>query len=163
MATWEQIKNLRLKINDPSDIIDIIAVANLEALPETPVFQTAYYVQSTGSYVKTDIESEASADDYDLIELDLSDARLNILIDEYGESLAVCKSYRAIATKLGKRVVMKSNTTGTERVEYTTLKEMYNYYKSLADDCESQYNSNSNNSTGRFCSTKNPEIAGGNI
>jgi len=163
MATFNQIKQLRLRIGDPAGVINIIQVSTLEDLPETPRQQTAYYVISTRYYMQTSLLSGAKPSDYTEINLRISDEYLQDLIDAYGVEASICKAYKWIIARLGNELVLVRNSTGAESTEYQRILDMLNYYKQVAKDCTDEYNKSQLNSTGRFYKSKQPNIAGGNI
>jgi len=163
MATWDEIKILRLAINDPADVIDIVAVANSAALPATPAQQTAYYVQDIEHYVSTELESDVVEGDYSQLELLLSDSFVESLIDTYGASKAVCRAYKTITSRLGSKLRLQSTSSGAESSSYTALRDMYDYYKNLSKDCEEVLDEDEHNAAGRFGKMHQPRIAGGNV
>jgi hypothetical protein len=163
MATFNEIKAVRLLIADPSNVINIISVATPADLPASPAKQTAYYVQSIGYYMRCDLSSGATSSDYYQIELNINDTLLGDLIDAYGSEIAVCKSYRWIIAQLGNKLLMIKNSTGAESAEYSKINDMLKYYKQVQKDCEDENRNLNNNSTGRFYRSKPPVIAGGNI
>ncbi len=163
MATFVDIRTVRLAIGDPPGVIAIVQVATLADLPPDPDQQTAYQVQSTGRYVFTEKESGAVVADYASLELLLSDAQISQLITSYGVDGAPCKAYGVIATKLGGRLRVASMSTGAESTTYTSLRDSYEYYKGLAADCAAEKNAKDLNTTGRFGRTHQPHIGGGNL
>lgn len=163
MATITQIHNLRLLISDPPDIIQITIVANMAALPLAPTPQTAYYVTDLGVYVQTELTTGATAADYSASELFLSDARLGSIIDLYGVNKAPNKAIVLIASKLASRLQIVRNTSGTDSTEYIKLLDLYKYYKSVADDFKEEEKDLDGNSTGRWGTSDQPEIAGGSL
>jgi hypothetical protein len=163
MATVIQIKNLRLEITDPYGVIELITVANLTDLPAAPLPQTAYYVAAIGAFYVTEKESGAVATDYRRVELQLSNDRINNLIDLYGEARAVGAALKAITKRLGARIPLVRQSSGAESFEYQSLSDLYAYYKGLAADADVQVNIDTNNNAGRYFASKNPEIGGRNI
>lgn len=163
MATITQIHNLRIEINDPTDIIRINSVADPAALPVTPIPQTAYYIISSGVYVTTEKTSGASPSDYKVSELFLSDISLGNIIDTWGTDKAISKSIIKICAKIASKLVLVKTKTGAESTEYIKLLDLYNYYKSLIGLLEEDEREKNNNSTGAYDSFEAPEIAGGNI
>lgn len=162
-VTFDQIKEVRLRINDPEGFANVISVADPTTLPVAPAPYTAYRVESTGAYVSTTLESGATASDYSTLSIYLSDARIETWIETEDEDFAECRALQAISVKLGGELRLKRNTSGAETTEYITLKELYQYYKALSDDCKERRRKDNKANTGRYVNTKNPTIAGGNI
>jgi len=161
MATFSQIKEVRIRVDDPAGFQDIIEVANSAALPAAPSPYTAYKLADTGAYVATDLESGATASDYERQPLRVSDSRIDNWIDTYSIDKAECKALDAIATRLGSEVRLRRVQAGSESTEFTALKDLYNYYKELSDECKERYRKSKGNSTGRYGYSDQPEIAGG--
>lgn len=150
MATFEEIKEVRLRIDDPEGFINIIEIA---ALPAVYSPQTAYKLTTDGLYYS----------DGEVLELKVSDTRISLWIDEDDIDSATCKALRQIINKLGKELQLARITAGADTTQYTTLKDTYEYYKSILAECKDDKRSNNNNSTGRMGAMKAPEIAGGEV
>lgn len=163
MATIIQIQTLRIEISDPPDVIQILAVATLADLPTEPEPQTAYYITDTKIYVTTEKAASAIPSDYNVTELFLSDARLGILFDSYGADKSIYKAIVLISSKLASKLMTVKNTTGSESIEYIKLLDLYKYYENLVNTFKAEEKEKSLNNTGRFCTMKQPEIAGGNL
>ena len=163
MATDDQIFDVRLRISDPPGFIRFITVADKASLPSEPKPQTAYKVTADGNYYSTEKTTGATADDYSIEDLRVSDDRISNWIDLGGEDYATCQSLKAILSQIGTELGIKKNETGAESVEYTTLKDTYEYYKDLLSQCNSEKQSNEGNSSGLYSRSKQPEIAGGNL
>lgn len=163
MATFEQIKEVRLRINDPEGYQDFLEVADAASLPADPATYTAYKVLSSGAYVATDLESGATAADYQTLPLRVSDARLSSWIDLYGVDIAECKALQAIVSRIGSELNIKRLDGGAETTEYQSLKDLYGYYRDMWNDCKDRVKENTGNSTGRYGTSSQPQIAGGNI
>ena len=163
MATRDEVIEVRIRIADPAGTIAIEDVATVSALPETPDPQTVYYVTTTGKYMKTDLESGATVSDYYVVKLRVADAYLEQLIDTYGVDLAVCKAYSLILVQLGNELKIVKMTDGAESTEFQDIINMMNFYRQMKQDCQDQYNSDNNNSSGRMFRTRQPRIAGGNL
>ncbi len=154
MATFAEIKETRLTIDDPPGFIDFLEVANFAVLPSSPVAQTAYRAVDTGTYYG----HEGTA--WEALKLRVSDSSLSAWIDDVGIDGAVQKSYRAIMAKLGSELLIVKNTDGAESTEFVKLTDLYNYYRNLAKDTAS---APPDNNAGRFVHTRRPCIAGGNV
>lgn len=163
MATFADIRTVRLAVGDPPGVIALLEVAVPEDLPPAPGQQTAYRVQSTGRYMYSEKEDGAVLADYEALELLLSDAQVSQLITTYGIEDAPCRAYGVIASRLGSKLRISSMSTGSESTTYTPLRELYEYYKRLAEDCVAAKNAVNLNTTGRYGATKQPEVAGGNV
>jgi len=163
MATFEQIAEVRLRIDDPADHQSLVEVASAAALPVIPAPYTAYKLLDTGAYVATDLESGAAPTDYKRLQLRVSDSRIGDWIDTYSIDQAECLSYGAIATRLGSELRIIKSTAGAESSEWTRLLDLYKYYKALSADCSERYRDSQSNNTGRYGTSDQPEIAGGQI
>jgi hypothetical protein len=163
MATNEQIFDVRLRISDPPGFITFAEVATKTDLPATPASQTAYLVAADGNYYSTEKPSDAAPSDYSVEELLVSDARIGNWIDLSGEDSATCNSLKGIISQIGRSLQIKKNATGADSVEYQTLKDTYDYYKSMLALCSEEKKSNAGNNSGKWGQTVQPEIAGGNV
>jgi hypothetical protein len=157
MATFSEIKEVRLKIDDPSGFINLV---NASSLPTTPAPQTAYRV--SGIYYYTE-ESPAVLGAYEILELEISDDLISEWIAAKNIAYAVYQGIKRIIFRLGKKMLMQKNKTGAESVEYTSLVDMLKYYKDLLKDAKDDYELTQNNNSGRWTTSEAPEIAGGNI
>ena len=163
MATTSEIFEVRLAVNDPANVINIIEVAAAANLPSSPEPQTAYYTTDTGRYYATEKTSWAVVADYDYAELRISDTRIATIIDNIGTDKAKCRILSLIAGTLFNDLRLVRTTSGTESAEYNRLADAYQYYKNLAADCKDNYNSDNDIGTGTVRTTKTPEIGGGNL
>lgn len=160
--SFAEIKPVRLAIDDPAGVIDIIEVANSVALPAAPQPQTAYRTQDTGIYYETSKLSGATyPEDWSVIELLISDSSLQTIYNQLGEAKTICRAFQHISRKLGNQLRIVRTETGSESTEYAKLSELYAYYKGLAEDCAAANASDAGTSTGRYGTMKQPEIAGG--
>lgn len=141
------ILDLRLLINDPAGFI---AIKEVLTLPTSPDEQTLYKVEDN-KYLDKNGER---------IDLMLSDATLEALILKYGIK-AQCRAYTLIRQQLGSKLSITKLTAGADSTEFTSLVEMYNYYKSLETDCKESVKSERGNNSGRMGQAKQPTIAGG--
>lgn len=158
MATFSDIKAVRLIINDPPEFINIIQVENAAALPVTPAGQTVYNLADTGAYMRYEASAYVAIDD-----MQVSDERLGIWIDEFAQIGAVKRGFQAIIQKLGARLIMAKNSDGAESTEYTSLDKMLAYYRQVYADYVAITSSEVKKSTGRWGSVASPEIAGGMV
>jgi hypothetical protein len=157
MATFTQIRSVRLIVQDPSGVIDLVSVADPAALPVTSAPQTAYKVLSTGGYV---IWNGAA---YVPVDLSVSDTSISDWYDASGEVVAVQKTYRAIMRGLGAKPQITKNTDGAESTDYIKLLDLYNFYKKTLADYEEENAIDESTSTGVMVETKCVTIAGGNV
>lgn len=150
MATFEQIKQVRLTVDDPSGFLDILESSTY---PLNPAYRTAYLI--SGRYVYTNETSGASEDDYTPASYRLSDAQIGAWIDSGKD--AVQEAYKAIIARIGNEMLIVRSQTGAESTQFVTLKDLYDYYKSMIIDNQGSGHS------GRWAGSTAPEIAGGNL
>jgi hypothetical protein len=158
MATFAQIKSIRLILNDPSGFIDIVSVANTAALPVSPVPQTAYFVVDIATYKMHNGTAYVS-----LTDMQVSDGRIGEWLDAFGEYGAVVRGYNTIIQRLGQQLQMVKNSDGAESTEYTGIDKMLAYYRSVLADYTKIASSEVQMETGRWGKLKAPEIAGGYV
>ena len=163
MATWTEIKAVRLAIHDPSLVIDLETVATVDLRPAVPDRQTAYRVELTGTYFIAEWTSPGVLLQYVELELRLSDSRITAWIDEYGENDARCYALRDITRTLWHETSLQKTTTGAESSEFAALLDVYKFYRGLAADCQKETRVAASNSTGKIYTTEQSEIAGGNL
>ncbi|MGD8567388.1 MAG: hypothetical protein PVJ39_04850 [Gammaproteobacteria bacterium] len=163
MATFANIKKVRLAIDDPPGFVDLISVATSSTLPASPKHQTAYYVVDDDEYRATDVTVVATPADYEVLDLRVSDERIGDWIDSDGVYDARVYALRDITRKLGQELALVRTQSGAESNEYNALLDTYKYYKGLISDAEKEAQVESLNSSGRLLSTTAPEIAGGNL
>lgn len=163
MATFAQIAEVRVRINDPSGYQSFVEVANEAALPSTPAPYTAYKQVDTGAYRATEKETGATAADYERLDIRVSDANIETWIDDDGVDYAECKGYDAIKTRLGSELNLIRAKGGAEDIEWQRLSDMYNYYSALSDECKNRNKTEAGNSTGRYGTSVQPVIAGGEV
>jgi hypothetical protein len=163
MATRTEIIQIRLRIADPANIINIIDVDILADLPKTPAPQTSYYVVATGNYMITTETSGAQESDYTIMPLRVADSYITVLITNYGLEKAICYCFQLILTQLGNELRIVRNQDGTESTQFADIKQMMDFYRQLRADCVEQTKELNNNSTGKIMRTRQPPIAGGNI
>ena len=152
MATFAELKELRLKISDPSGVIDILSVANAAALPASPVRQTAYLEVDPGDYVLYDFDLLQ----WNSLDLKVSDTRLTALIDLWGAADSIPKAIRAIMATLGQGMQIKRITSGADSTEYLTLKDAYEYYKMLIEQYREETAEEAGTSAGRYLRIRRP-------
>ena len=156
MATFEQIKEVRLTISDPAGFIDFVEVANFAALPGSAVAQTAYKAADTGTYYWYNPDSAV----YEALKLRVSDDRISGWVDSFGVDGAVLKSIQAIVSSLPAEMMIVKNTDGAESTEFLQLLDLQKFYQNWLKDLTPVASSSS---AGVYLKTKKPCIAGGNV
>lgn len=159
MATFDQIKQVRLKINDPAGFIDLESVGSL---PSAAIPQTAYKLTTTGTYHGTDSVTPLT-DDWFLLDLSVSDALISAAIDTDGVLYATCEALRLIIGQLGQKILVKKSDTGAESTEWTGLSDLMKYYQSMLADCVDQYNKSRAVAGSRWGGSQGAELYGGNV
>ena len=152
MATFAELKELRLKISDPSGVIDILSVANAAELPAVPARQTAYLEVDTGDYVLYDFDLA----EWNVLPLKISDSRLANFIDLWGTADSVTRAIRAIMATLVQAMQIKRFTSGADSTEYLTLKDAYECYKMLIEQYMQEDAQDEGTSTGRYLRMRTP-------
>ena len=163
MATRAEIIEIRLRIADPANVINIIDVDTLADLPTTPAPQTSYYVVATGNYMATIETSGAQESDYNILSLRVADSYITLLVTTYGLEKAICYCFQLILTQLGNELRIVRNQDGTESTQFADIKQMMDFYRQLRTDCIEHSKELNNNSTGKAMRSRRPPIAGGNI
>lgn len=160
-ATWAQLKELRLKLCDPSsspDIINLETVASVSALPSPSAAQTAYRLEDVSEY-HVYVSALAAWERLDLL---LSDSRLSALIDSFGEEAAVPEAIHLILANIGQKIGrLKGMSGGAESVEYQSLMDAYNFYKGLARTFADKAEATEGTSTGLYMRSHHVSVAGG--
>lgn len=151
---FESLKEARIKLNDPSGVINILTVSNYEALPVSPISQTAYRTEDTGEYF---IFSGSS---FEKLELKISDETLNTYISLYGITGAILRGIDLIVAQLYNQIMASGFSTGSENVQFTTLKDAIEFYKTLRKQYADQDAENSSVSSGLYIETTRPRIGG---
>lgn len=165
MATFEEIKTVRLSISDPIDAINFLEVETKDDLPTAPIPQTIYKAVDTGIYWYTEIEENAAPENYLVSELQVNDTRIGSWIDTYGVNKAIRRALNQIIARLGAKIQMVRNSTGSESIEFTGLLESYKFYKSILQDYKDDDDAENGNNSGLFGSVHfhRHRVAGGNI
>jgi len=158
MATNAQIFEIRTLIRDPIDSFNsIVEVANVAALPVTPIAQTLYFVADIKEYQLYEDGAWARQD------IVVSNDRIGVLYDLYAD-------YNKVAQKLvgdllvyyGQIAAMgyKSTANGSETFDKQTLSDILAFYRSLRDSFKEESAESSGSSTGFYAVTKKPNIGG---
>ena len=151
MATFDQVKTVRLRIHDPLGFINLVEA---EELPATPANQTAYTITDSGVY--QECRNEIWSD----VPLEISDEQIKLLIDLYGVDGATVQSVKNIMMSLGKQLWLAQHNSGTETVVYQNLTTMYNFYKNMLASMKEDIAVSEGVSTGRIFNTTRPIIGG---
>lgn len=158
MATFDQIKQVRLTIQDPAGFINFVEVASQGSLPSPHVNQTAYRTTDTGEYWWYNGAA------YAVVNLLVSDADISTWIDlaapNGGVDGAVRKAIERIMMTLPGRMQWVKNADGAESTEYQRLLDVQKFYRQwLADHAPVDSTLN----TGLYLRSKTPCVAGGNV
>jgi hypothetical protein len=165
MATFDQIKAIRLVINDPTGSTDIQQVASSAFLPAVPGKQTVYQAIDSGRYYQTYKLSGAALTDYFEPEMWLSDTIIGDLFDSYGHDTSIYRAIRLILTRIGSKMSAVRIANGADSVEYNNLRDLYAYYKGIIEEFKEQEAENTSVETGKYFRTRSVRhhIAGGNL
>lgn len=162
MATFAEIKAVRLKIADPPDFIDIVSVATTANLPLVTAPQTVYKVLADDSYMYTENLIHAIPLDYIRCDVLFSDDFIGNIIDNYPNNI-MTKLLRFALIKITNKMEIIRNSTGVEDIQFVSLNERLNAYKKLLQDYEDEEKADSGNNVGQYLRTENPTICGGDI
>lgn len=124
MATFAQIKSVRLTVKDPVGYIDLQEV---DAYPYPSASQTAYTMIGTGVY------QYYNGSKWVTLKLNISDEQIGLLIDLYGVDKACIRVVQSIINALGQELRFASQNDGVESIQYTSLQTIYDYYKGIKD------------------------------
>lgn len=152
MAAWADIRLFRIKLNDPSDCIDIKSVATL---PAVPAYRTAYYLTTDSQYYFHDGSKYLNAP------IRVIDELISAWLDAETEAHALVKGWKYLVTKIGEEMLIESDQTGADSVKFTSLQSKLTYYKAMIAQAEKEAAAEDEISTGTMYATKDPEIAGG--
>jgi hypothetical protein len=155
MATFAEIKAVRLTLNDPADFIDLKSVATSADLPVSAPKNVAYKIIDYDSYVYFNVTW------INLDDMQISDSRISDWIDVYQVSGAVIRGFDAIIQRLGQKLQMSKNSDGAESTEYTSLDSMLKYYRQIKSDYAALTASEVKQDTGIYGHISDKEISGG--
>ena len=156
LEIWENLRSVRLKLKDPSGCVNLDHVANEEALPIAPVRQTGYRADDTGTwYFFNEI-----AEDWQIIDIKISDATLNGLIFSYGVSGAVIAAIPEILAYIYDQMPIVSVNSGSESTEYQTLANAQAFYTKLRDLYKEMNEKVAGVSTSKIISTRTRQVGG---
>ena len=151
MATFADVKSVRLKIKDPLGFINLLEVATL---PETAASQTAYTITDSGIY------QEYKSGAWKNINIEISDAQIITYVNLYGVDKAVIQCVKEILMSIGKNMGIVSTSSGTESVQYQSLDAIYTFYKGILSTLKDDINENAGTNTGLFIRITPPDIGG---
>jgi hypothetical protein len=160
---YDQIASIRIKIYDPEGAIKIIKIDNLSNLPENSPKNIAYFVSETSNYMMANGDAPYTQDSYKICDISISDEEISKIITDFGAANAIEICIRRIMSQLGKKMSLASMQNGSESFNFTSLREMYDFYKSLIESYKIQNNILSKNSTGKIGKSRTVEIGGGLI
>lgn len=151
MATFAQIKVIRLRTHDPLGFIDLQEVTEL---PTTIAPQTAYTIADSGTYQEFRVAAWKN------IKLEISDEQIGLFVDLYGLDKAAMHVVKNIMMALGKELRLSSINSGSETVQYQNLTTTYNFYKNMLDSMKDDIAQDAGTDTGLFVRTR-PAMIGG--
>jgi len=151
MATFSDVKTIRLKLHDPLGFINLVEVATL---PVSPASQTAYSITDSGVY------QEYKNGAWKTLKLEISDEQIKTYVDLYGVEKATVKVCKDVLIALGKELRVVSINAGTETVQYQSLTTTYNFYKNMIKSLEEDVDETAGVNTGVFVRTCHAPIGG---
>lgn len=160
MATFAEITEVRLAIDDPHGFVTLTQVADVASLPAVPTQQTVYKVTATGSYMFTELESGATAADYDIAELRVSDVSIATWIDANDVATAIRKSILYIIAKLARELQLQQSTNGADSKTYQDLSKLLAFYEKLRTLYGEDEKKDENTSTGVYARSHRPYVEG---
>lgn len=158
MATFAEIKEVRLRIDDPPGMIDILEAGSF---PSAPMPQTAYKISDI--YYSSEPLSEAVEANYERLTLYVSDSRIGAWFDADGEDYACVQALKNIIARLGRMLKIRKEDTGAEGTEWNSLKETHEYYRNLLASFQADYDDSKSQAGPVWGASSTPEIAGGNL
>ena len=151
MATFAQIKEIRLKLHEPIGFINILEVATL---PSTGADQTLYTITDSGVYQQW----KTSA--WKTVKLNISDEQIGLLVDLYGIDKACIRVVQSIINALGQELRIASQNDGVESIQYTSLQTIYDYYKGIKESLKEDIAIDAGTNTGRSFHTCSRPVGG---
>lgn len=152
MATFADIKTIRLKLHDPIGFINIIE-AEAE-LPASGAGQTLYTIKDSGVYQYWKTSAWKTA------KLNISDEQIGLLVDLYGVDKACIHVVQNIMNALGMEMRVVKQDDGVESIQYNTLKEVYDYYKGIKESLKEEVAETEGTNTGRSFRTCSRPVGG---
>lgn len=152
MATFAQIKEIRLKLHEPIGFINIIEAET--ELPATGADQTLYTIKDSGVY------QQWKTGAWKTIKLNISDEQIGLLIDLYGVDKATIRVVQSIINALGQELRIAQQNDGVESIVYTNLTTLYNFYKGMKESLQEDQSSDAGTNTGRSFHTCSRPVGG---
>jgi hypothetical protein len=149
---WDSLKSVRIKLNDPTEVINLEHVADFSSLPASAVSQTAYRTDDSGEYY---LFSGASYIKKDLF---ISDELLNEMISAYGETGAIRQAYTILMSRTLREMEIVRHSNGSESFEYQALSTQLDEYRKLRDAIQEDEAQAEGYGTGRTIRTCRPII-----
>lgn len=158
MATNSQIFEIRTLIRDPIDSFNsIVEVANVAALPSSPIAQTLYFIVDIKEYQLYEDGAWARQD------IVVSNDRIGTLYDLYADiNKVAARLVGDLIVYYGQLAALayKSTSNGSETFDKQTLSDILAFYKSLRDSFKEESAEESGSSTGFYAVTKKPNVGG---
>ena len=128
---FDDIKNVRLGICDPVGYNDFVQVADEGGLPtENIPPQTAYSITSLKVYKAYSAEMVG----WQIVRTELSDERIRYFITAHGVDKARWHCLKAILTSVARQISLAKLESGSDRLTFVKLSDLYAFYKGLLDD-----------------------------
>lgn len=152
MATFAQIKEIRLKLHEPLGFINIIE--DETELPATGADQTLYTIKDSGVYQYWKTSAWKTA------KLNISDEQIGLLVDLYGVEKATVRVVQNIINALGQEMRTAQQNDGVESIVYTNLTTLYNFYKGMKESLQEDITIDAGTNTGRSFHTCSRPVGG---
>lgn len=152
MATFAQIKEIRLKLHEPLGFINIIEAET--ELPASGADQTLYTIKDSGVYQYWKTSAWKTA------KLNISDEQIGLLVDLYGVDKATVRVVQNIINALGQEMRIAQQNDGVESIVYTNLTTLYNFYKGMKESLQEDIASDAGTNTGRSFHTCSRPVGG---
>lgn len=152
MATFAQIKEIRLKLHEPIGFINILEVET--TLPASGADQTLYTIADSGVYQYW----KTSA--WKTVKLNISDEQIGLYVDLYGVDKACIRVVQSIINALGQELRIVQQNDGVESIQYVNLTTISNYYKDIKDSLKEDIAVDAGTNTGRSFHTCSRPVGG---
>jgi hypothetical protein len=156
MASYADIAEVRLSINDPVGGARIVSMEQVSDIPDPDDMspQTAYKSTSDGQYYAK-VDGVVTA-----LPVQVSDSRILGWIDDFGIDGAIRRSVQAIIAGLASQLQLVRNSDGAESSEFIKLNDLHTFYRNMLADLPTE---SAVTPTGMFMRTVTPVVAGGNL
>jgi hypothetical protein len=156
LEIWENLRAVRLKLKDPSGCVNFNHVLNAAALPVAPARQTGYRADDSGTwYVFNEI-----AEEWQIVDIKISDETLNELIFSYGVSGAIIAAIPEILAYIYDQMPIVSVSSGSESTQYQSLANAQAFYTKLRDLYKEMKEESAGSSTSKIIRTRGREVGG---